>query len=286
MPSARPRPQAAPAGVSLARALSKLGAGSRRDAERWVADGRVRVNGRPTRDARTRVDPRRDRLTVDGSPVRARAREYLALHKPRGVLTSHVSERGAPTVYDVLAAARPAAADARLIAVGRLDKASEGLLLFTNDTRWASRVLDPAAHVPKRYHVHVDAVPDAALLDALRRGAAPADGLDAWLRVRDARVLRAGARTGWLDLELDEGRNRHIRRLLGALGVEVKRLIRVAVGPVVLGGLAAGAVRALTPDERRALGAPLGALLGTRPPDAPLGTRPRRTTPDHPDRPS
>ena len=234
--------------VSVARALSKLGACSRRDAERLVAAGRVRVNGRVARDLAARVDPARDHLDLDGHRVRAAAPVYLALHKPRGVVTSHARERGAPTVYDLLP---PALADHHLAAVGRLDKASEGLLLVTNDTRWAARVLDPAAHVPKVYHVHVRAVPDDALLDALRRGAAGAPG--EWLAAHEARVVRAGTRTGWLELVLHEGRNRHIRRLLAALDVEVARLIRVSIGPLALGDLAPGAVRALTPDERAAL---------------------------------
>jgi 23S rRNA pseudouridine2605 synthase len=235
--------------VSVARALSKLGACSRRDAERHVAEGRVRVDGRVVRDPAARVDPRRARLELDGRPVRAAARVYLALHKPRGVVTSRASERGAPTVYDLLP---PAYAARHLSAVGRLDKASEGLLLVTNDTRWGARVLDPGAHVPKCYHVHVDRVPDDALLGALRRGAAGGPG--EWLAVAEARVLRAGARTGWLALVLHEGRNRHIRRLLDALGVGVERLIRVSIGPLALGDLAPGAVRALTPAERQALG--------------------------------
>jgi 23S rRNA pseudouridine2605 synthase len=161
--------------VSVARALSKFGACSRRDAERRVAEGRVRVDGRVVRDPAVRVDPRRARLELDGRPVRPAAPVYLALHKPRGVVTSHVAERGAPTVYSLLPAVYT---DRHLAAVGRLDKASEGLLLVTNDTRWAARVLDPAAHVAKVYHVHVDTVPDAVLLAALRRGArvSPASG--------------------------------------------------------------------------------------------------------------
>jgi 23S rRNA pseudouridine2605 synthase len=237
--------------VSLARALSKLGVCSRREAERWVAAGRVSVNGRPVRDHAARVDPRRDRLDVDGARVRPAGRLYLALHKPRGVVTSHVPERGARTVYDLLP---PAYAGRHLAAVGRLDKASEGLLLVTNDTRWAARVLDPAAHVPKRYHVHVRPAPDAALLDAVRRGVAGEPG--EWLAAAGAGVLRAGTRTGWLDLVLHEGRHRHIRRMLAALDVAVERLIRVSVGTLALGDLPAGAARALTPAERDALAAP------------------------------
>ncbi len=246
---AAPRPAGTPL-VSVARALSKFGACSRRDAERRVAEGRVRVDGRVVRDPAARVDPRRARLELDGRPVRAAAPVYLALHKPRGVVTSRARERGARTVYDLLP---DAYAGRHLSAVGRLDKASEGLLLLTNDTRWGARVLDPAAHVPKVYHVHVDAVPDDALLAAVRRGVAGEPG--EWLAAADARVVRASTRTGWLELTLHEGRNRHIRRLLAALGVEVKRLIRVSVGPLALGDLAPGAVRALTPGERAALAA-------------------------------
>jgi len=213
-----------------------------------VTDGRVRVDGRVVRDPAMRLDPQRARIEVDGQRLRAAAGLYLMLHKPRGVVTSRVSERGAPTVYDLLPAAH---AGHHLSPVGRLDKASEGLLLVTNDTRWAARVLDPAMHVAKEYHVHVDTVPDDALLATLRRGVAGEPG--EWLAVAEARILRTGTRTGWLALILHEGRNRHIRRLLAALGIEVKRLIRVRIGSITLGDLVAGAVRPLTPTERHAL---------------------------------
>lgn len=229
--------------VSLARALSKLGVCSRREAERWIGEGRVAVDGRVVRDPTWRVDPARDRLSVDGGLVRPAERVYLALHKPRGVVTSRVPERGAPTVYDHLDPAL-----SHVAPVGRLDKASEGLLLLTNDTRWAARLTDPASHVDKRYHVQVDRVADDALLAALRAGARTDEGET--LRVKDAALLRAGTRTSWLELVLDEGRNRHIRRLLAALGVEVLRLVRVAIGPLPLGSLPRGAVRTLTAAER------------------------------------
>jgi 23S rRNA pseudouridine2605 synthase len=211
----------------------------------------VRVDGRVVRDPAARVDPRRARIELDGRPLRAAAPLYLAFHKPRGAVTSRVPERGAPTVYDLLPSAY---AGRHLSAVGRLDKASEGLLLVTNDTRWAARVLEPIAHVPKVYHVHVDALPDDALLAAVRRGVAGEPG--EWLAAAEARVLRAGTTTGWLELVLHEGRNRHIRRLLAALGVEVKRLIRVSIGPVALGDLAPGATRVLTAGERAAFAGP------------------------------
>lgn len=263
-------PRDARPGVSLARALSKLGVCSRRDAERWIADGRVAVDGRPERDATRRVDPARARLTVDGAPVRAAARVYLALNKPRGVLVSRVAERGAPTVHELLGDA-----DApHLAAVGRLDKASEGLLLVTNDTRWAARLLDPASHVEKTYHVQIDRVPDAALCAALEAGAED-DGEH--LAVKAAHVLRAGERGGWLTVVLDEGRNRHIRRLLAALGVEVRRLVRVAIGPLPLGDIPKGAWRPLTAAERDALAGAATAVAGggvsARAPSAPGARR-------------
>jgi 23S rRNA pseudouridine2605 synthase len=145
--------------------------------------------------------------------------------------------------------------------VGRLDRASEGLLLLTNDTRWAQRLLDPASHVDKVYHVQVDRVPDDGLAAAMRAGV-EAEGER--LAAKDARVLRAGTRHGWLEVVLDEGRNRHIRRLLSALDVEVLRLVRVAVGPLRLGDLAKGAWRELTEREREELGRARTQELGTR----------------------
>lgn len=233
--------------VGVARALSKLGAGSRRDGEQWVADGRVRVNGRVVRDAGLRIDPRHDQLTLDGERVRPATRRYYALHKPRGVVVSRVAERGAASVYTLL----PPALAEFVAPVGRLDRASEGLLLFTNDTRWADALLAPASHVPKTYHVQIDVRPDDALLTRLVSGVDT--GAGERLRAVEVRVLRAADRSGWLELVLHEGRNRHIRRMLAATGVEVRRLIRVAIGPLGLGTLARGAIRPLTTPERDAL---------------------------------
>jgi 23S rRNA pseudouridine2605 synthase len=134
--------------------------------------------------------------------------------------------------------------------VGRLDQASEGLLLFTNDTRWAARLTDPASHVDKTYHVQVDRLPDAALLARLRAGVEDDGEL---LAVKEVRELRRGGRNAWLELVLDEGRNRHIRRMLAALEVGTLRLVRVAIGPLALGTLAKGAWRHLDADEVRSL---------------------------------
>lgn len=224
--------------VSLERALSKLGYASRSRARALVLGGRVRVNGSVVRDPALRVDVRRARLEVDGQPVRAEARVYIALNKPRGLVTTTQDERGRDNVYTCLADADLP----RLVPVGRLDRESEGLLLFTNDTRWAQRVLDPSGHVDKVYEVHIEGDADDVLLEALRTGVESRGEL---LRVKAARRVRAGV----LEITLGEGRNRHIRRMLEGLGREIALLRRVAIGPVQLGRLGEGAHRALTAAE-------------------------------------
>ena len=157
-----------PAGlVSLARALSKLGYCSRTEAERLVLDGRVRVDGRPARNPSLRLDMGRARIAVDGEAVSAEQRVYLMVNKPRGMVTTRHDPEGRETVYACLDGL-----DLPFLApVGRLDKASEGLLLMSNDTRWAQTILDPASGVEKTYHVQIDTVPDEAMLARLRAGA-------------------------------------------------------------------------------------------------------------------
>lgn len=248
--------------VSLARALSKLGFCSRSEGERVVRAGRASVNGRVQREPTFRVDLDRDRIAVDGEELAGAQPVYLMLNKPRGLVTTRSDPRGRATVYERVGGATPGF----VAPVGRLDKASEGLLLFTNDTRWAARILDPASHLDKTYHVQIDRVADDALLARLVEGAEcpTADGTTERLAVKRAALLRHGAKTSWLEVVLDEGKNRHIRRLLSALGVEVLRLVRVAIGPLVLGELAKGEARALTPDERRALDAALDAATRGR----------------------
>ena len=213
-----------------------------------VAEGRVRVNGKVERDPNFRVDMNRDRLEVDDQSLKKAEPVYLMLNKPRGLVTTRDDPRGRDTVYACLAG------DASLpfvSPVGRLDKASEGLLLFTNDTRWASRLLDPAARVERVYHVHIDRLADDALLGRLMEGVVDEEGTP--LAAKVARHLRQGGRNSWIEIVLDEGKNRHIRRLLAALGVEVLRLVRVAFGPLVLGTLPKGEFRRLTSDEVKAL---------------------------------
>jgi len=211
-----------------------------------IRDGRVRLNGTIRRDPETPVRLPQDRIELDGQALAAQANVYLLLNKPRGVVTTASDEKGRSTVYDCLEEGLPWVAP-----VGRLDKASEGLLLLTNDSEWAARVLAPETHLEKTYHVQVGTVADAALMEAVTRGVRTGDG--EFLRVKSARIVRGGEKNSWLEIVLDEGKNRHIRRLLAQLGVEVLRLVRVAVGPLVLGELPKGASRRLTSEEKRAL---------------------------------
>ncbi|MBB3019163.1 23S rRNA pseudouridine2605 synthase [Microvirga lupini] len=235
--------------VSLPRALSKLGFCSRTQAEVLITGGRVRVDGRVIRSVATRVDPARARIAVDGKPVAAERKVYLMLNKPRGLVTTRDDPQERATVYDCLEVL-----DLPFVApVGRLDKASEGLLLLTNDTRWAQRVLDPASNVEKTYHVQIDCLPEEGMLERLQAGMV-LDGEH--LIARSAKVLRAGRRNAWLEIVLNEGRNRQIRRLLGAVGAEVLRLVRIDVGGVRLDDLPQGAVRHLTPAEKAMLDVP------------------------------
>ncbi|HKW61624.1 MAG TPA: pseudouridine synthase [Candidatus Acidoferrum sp.] len=232
--------------VGLARALSKLGYCSRSQAAELIRAGRVQLNGAVRRDPETPTHPGKDRIQVDEATLAAHERIYLMLNKPRGVVTSASDEKGSETVYAHLPKKLP-----WLAPVGRLDKASEGLLLLTNDSEWAARILAPETHLHKTYHVQIGAIADEALLDSLRRGTRMSDG--DFLRVKDARNLRRGERNSWLEIILDEGKNRQIRRLLEHFHLEVLRLMRVAIGPLALGDLQKGATRALTMEEKKAL---------------------------------
>ena len=246
----RSNPSSHPLGtVSIPRALSKLGACSRAEGERFVEAGRVRVNGRVVRDTSHRVVPERDLIELDGVPVARAEHVYLALNKPRGLVTTRDDPQGRSTIYECLAGAQlPFVAP-----VGRLDKASEGLLLLTNDSRWSARLLDPASHVDKIYHVQVRVASPADVVGRIAKGVVDS-ATGEQLAVKKASLLRTGSRGGaWFEIVLDEGKNRHIRRVFAELGIEVLRLVRVAIGPLALGTLAKGQWRRLTDDEVRAL---------------------------------
>jgi 23S rRNA pseudouridine2605 synthase len=234
----------------VARVISKLGLGSRTQAAEWVRAGRVRVNGQVVRDAEHPVRQGLDRVDIDGEETAAAPRAVLMLNKPRGLVTTAKDEKGRETVYSCIA-------DAKLpwlAPVGRLDKASEGLLLFSNDPAWAAVITDPERGPPKTYHVQVDRIPGPPLLAKLEHGMRI--GAE-HLAVRSARILRSGDKHAWLEIVLDEGRNRHIRRLLEAVDMSVLRLIRVAIGTLPLGALAKGRWRMLTQDEIDCLGRPV-----------------------------
>jgi 23S rRNA pseudouridine2605 synthase len=232
--------------VGLARALSKLGYCSRSQATELIRSGHVRLNGATRRDPETPVRVERDRIEVDHRIVRAEAKVYLMLNKPRGLVTTASDEKSRETVYSCLSEGLPWVAP-----VGRLDKASEGLLLLTNDSEWAARISDPETHLDKTYDVQVGAMVDETLLTAMTEGVRAVNGEA--LRAKRARVLRSGQRNTWLEIVLDEGKNRQIRRMLELSGIEVLRLVRVAVGPLILGTLAKGASRALSSEEKRAI---------------------------------
>ena len=190
-----------------------------------------------------------DRLELDGHAVDPQSKLYLMMNKPRGLVTTAADEKGRKTVYEVL---EQAGGSLPWVApVGRLDRASEGLLLLTNDSEWGARILAPETHLDKTYHVQIGTVADEKLVHAIMSGVKAEDG--DFLRATKARMLRSGEKNCWLEIVLDEGKNRQIRRMFAALDVEVLRLVRVAIGPLPLGKLAKGSYRPLTIEEKLAL---------------------------------
>lgn len=259
-PGGRPLPAAAGAQVgplSLARALSKFGVCSRREAERWIAEGRVTVNGAVVGAPARRIDPRRDVITADGVRVGDETdRIAIALHKPVGYVTTRTDPGGRTTVYDLLGGLA-----AWVFPVGRLDRDTSGLLILTNDHRLGHRLTDPDHHVRKTYHARVRGVPDDQALRALREGLPLGDGEHS--RPAVVRALgtgrdggdRSGPGTSWLEIVLTEGKNRQVRRMCAAIGHDIVELIRVAIGALPLGDLGPGEWRALDASDLAALDA-------------------------------
>jgi 23S rRNA pseudouridine2605 synthase len=233
--------------VGLARGISKMGYCSRSRAEAEIRAGRVRVNGAVRRNVEAPVHLGKDRIEIDGHEIKKAEKTYLMLNKPRGVVTTASDERGRETIYSFLQQYKDGSVN-WVAPVGRLDKASEGLLLITNDSEWAAKITAPETHVDKTYHVQIaeQATPD--MMQKLQQGFTVKDG--EFLQVKSASVVRSGERNCWVEIVLDEGRNRHIRRMFEIIGVEVLRLIRVAIGALKLGDLPKGEVRALSEREK------------------------------------
>jgi len=278
-------PKKAARRIGLSRTLSKLGYCSRSQAAQLIRAGRVRVNEVVRFDPETPVHLTRDRILVDDRPIEAGEKLYFMMNKPRGLITTVADEKGRETVYSLLkksgfaakgvdslkgAATRDNSACVNPVwvaPVGRLDKASEGLLLLTNDSEWGARVAAPETHLPKTYHVQIARVADEALVSALTVGVNVAGNSGAssgeksdeksgdaeTLRASEARLLRSGQKNCWLEIILTEGKNRQIRRMLQALGIDVLRLVRIAIGPLQLGELAKGDYRPLTAYEKNSL---------------------------------
>jgi len=232
--------------TGLARALSKSGYCSRSVACTLIRSGRVRLNGRVLRDPEKPVVLGQDSIEVDGHKLGPATKLYFVMNKPRGIVTTAQDEKGRGTVYSLLPES-----EIWVAPVGRLDKASEGLLLLSNDSEWGARIASPQMHVEKTYHVQVATVADADLIQRLTLGIRIKDG--DFLRVKRAAIVRTGKKNSWLEIVLDEGKNRQIRRLLAALGIEVVRLVRIAIGPLRLGYLGKGKVLELTQKEKAAL---------------------------------
>jgi 23S rRNA pseudouridine2605 synthase len=224
-----------------------MGLCSRSRAEDAIRAGRVRVNGAVRTNTEAPVHLGKDRLQIDGHEIKNAEKIYLMLNKPRGVVTTASDERGRETIYSFLQKYQGGSLN-WVAPVGRLDKASEGLLLITNDSEWAAKITAPETHVDRIYHLQIAGQTTPALIERLEQGFTVKDG--EFLRVKSACLIRSGERNCWLEIVLDEGRNRHIRRMFETLGIEVLRLIRVAIGALKLGDLPKGEVRALSEQEK------------------------------------
>jgi 23S rRNA pseudouridine2605 synthase len=244
-----------PAGERIAKVIARAGLASRREAEAWIAAGRVAVNGKLVASPALNVEAR-DRIEVDGQPLPMRERTRLFLyHKQRGLLTTHADPGGRPTIFSVLPKELP-----RLISVGRLDLNTEGLLLLTNDGGLARALELPATGWLRRYRVRAHGSVAQAQLDALRRGIT-IDGVR--YGEIEATVDRSQGSNVWLTFAIREGKNREVKNVLGHLGLAVNRLIRVSFGPFRLGDLSEGAIEEVkTRTLRDQLGDRIAALAG------------------------
>lgn len=228
---------------SLPRAISKLGYCSRSQALQLTLAGRVKVNSKICRDPHRRVDLSKDKIEIDNQVIQPAEKIYIALNKPRGLVTTLNDEKNRETVYKCF----ENKIHSYIFPVGRLDKASEGLLLFTNDTDFAEKILNPENHIEKTYHVQINKKLDDTIIDLIRKGVKDKNG--EILPVKSIKILRIGQKNCWVEIVLDEGKNRHIRRIFESLGIEVLRLIRIAIGNLELGDLKKGEFRFLSEED-------------------------------------
>jgi 23S rRNA pseudouridine2605 synthase len=232
----------------LHKILSRAGVASRREAERWIVDGRVAVNGTVVRKLGSQADPAKDSIKVDGKRIKlAAAPLYYALHKPAGVITTLNDPERRPDLTPLI---HRLGERRRVFPVGRLDFNSEGLLLLTNDGELAQRLMHPRFGVKKTYRVKLSACPTDDDLAMIRKGIRLEDGITAPARVRVVERLRKNA---WVEIDIHEGRKREVRRMFEALGYFVEKLIRIRVGTVGLGSLPRGALRPLSHAEVKTL---------------------------------
>lgn len=228
--------------VSLPRALSKLGYCSRKHAEILIRAGKVSVNGKPIKDVHKRVNLSKDNIYVDNKPIVPSQKVYLALNKPKGLVTTLSDEKNRDTVFRCFENSDLP----YIFPVGRLDKASEGLLLFTNDTQWADKITNPDNKIEKVYHVQIDRIIDDSIIKEMILGIRDNKEL---LKVKNAKVIRTGKKNCWVEIVLDEGKNRHIRRIFSYFKINVLRLIRISIGEIKLGNLPKGRFRFLRENE-------------------------------------
>lgn len=225
----------------LQKVLAAAGLGSRRQCEELITTGRVEIDRRVVTELGTRVDPFSQEIRVDGMVLPQQKREYYALHKPKGFVTTSRDPSGRPLVIDLIPSEGK-----HLFAVGRLDMSSEGLILVTNDGDWAERITHPRYGVEKIYRVTVAGEPERSTLAQLERGVYLAEGL---AKVKKVIFKKRVKNQSILEMILDEGKNREIRRVLAKVGHKVQRLVRIAVGPIRLGDMPVGAYRPLTKEE-------------------------------------
>ena len=230
---------------TLERVISKAGLGSRTEARRWIAAGRVHVNGKRIQTPDYWVDLGRDKVSLDGQPIRAGKKVYFLLYKPKGYLTTYKDPEGRPTIYDLISGL-----DIRVFPAGRLDLDSSGLLILTNDTQFAEKLTNPEHKVAKTYQVKASTLLTDDQIDHLRRGVTLSDGPTKPALVKR---LRNSAKSTVIEITITEGRNRQVRRMLEAIGSKVLKLVRTAIGDVVIGDLVIGKYRPLMEREVRQL---------------------------------